>query len=201
MPQSALRVLGASRQPIRKAIRRLRWFIESFREQLRDTAAETGIEFGLDEQKLAASFLDWLRAFEAQKPSSPDDRRAYVGFAAGLMLRMLVKHKPLAVVQGPARADPGNPAHFWPEGYAYVAYCLRVRAAVLEQDFREETRTVPELGDVRTWWSFRENVREDPGLAIAFLDLFAGDEPVWSMPDLFRVNQFKRIATAPADPD
>jgi len=194
MTQPALQVLAKSRQPVRKAIRRLRWFIESFKQQMLEISSETGTLYEFNEQRATMLFLDWLRAFDAQKPVNPDDHRAYVGFAAGLMLRMMLKHEPITAISLPLDADrETNPAYFWPEGYVYVAYCLTVRGAVLEQDFREDLRSVPESTEIRTWWSFRENVREEPALAIAFLDMFAGDPPQWAMPDLFRANQMKRM--------
>jgi len=37
---------------------------------------------------------------------------------------------------------------------------------------------------LRTWWSYKENIAEMPGYAIAFLDKFLGGEPNWVMPDL-----------------
>lgn len=181
-------------KPIRKSVRRLRWFVNAFEEQVRRTSAETGNTFHVDEPVLSAVFVDWLRAFEAQKPGPGDDRVPYVGFAAGLMLRTLIRHKPVAVVTRPAGCDDTNPAYFWPEGYLYVAFCLNVRGLVLEHDFHETQQVVPELGETRTWWSFKENVDRDPSLAIAFLDLFAGDAPQWSMPEIFRPGATKRIA-------
>ncbi|MDA4635536.1 hypothetical protein NZA98_31350, partial [Escherichia coli] len=38
--------------------------------------------------------------------------------------------------------------------------------------------------DLRTWWSYKENVTEMPGYAVAFLDKFLGAEPNWVMPNL-----------------
>lgn len=195
MSASALRVLDSSGKPVRKAVRRLRWFIGSLREQVQKTSDETGVRFAINEQKAIAAFMEWVRAFEAQKPEVDADRRAYVGFAAGLMLRALIRHAPVTVLEKPKIADETNPAFFWPDGYAYVAYCLNVRSAVLEQDFREDQRIAPELAELRTWWSFRENVAEDPSLSIAFLDLFAGDEPDWTMPDIFRSPDVRALAT------
>lgn len=185
MQAPSLPWMDEAARPVRKSVRRLRWFRASFAEQTDKIAGETGVVYALDDQRLTAAFLDWLRAFEAQKPGAPDDRRAYVGFAAGLMLRTLLRHKPLTVTSIPEGADATNPAYFWPEGYVYVAYCLNVRSAVLEQDFHEGRRLAPALGEIRTWWSFRENVAEDPSLGIAFLDLFAGEEPDWVMPEAF----------------
>lgn len=180
--------------PIRKSVRRLRWFINAFEEQVRRTSAETGNTFHVDEPALSAVFVDWLRAFEAQKPAEAGDRVPYVGFAAGLMLRTLIRRGPVGVVTRPPGCDETNPAYFWPEGYLYVAFCLNVRGLVLEHDFHEKQQVVPQLSESRTWWSFKENVERDPSLAIAFLDLFAGDEPHWSMPEIFRPGATKRIA-------
>ncbi|MEM7613936.1 MAG: hypothetical protein AAF245_02755 [Pseudomonadota bacterium] len=180
--------------PVHKSVRRLRWFLTSFNKQVERTEAETGNTFEVNTALLSAVFVDWLRAFEAQKPTSDSDRLPYVGFASGLMLRTLVRHKPVTVARRPAGCDESNPAYFWPEGYLYVAYCLNVRALVLEQDFHEKQRLVPELNEARTWWSFKENAQADPDLAIAFLDLFAGDAPQWDMPSIFRPEGHTQIA-------
>ncbi len=190
----ALKRDDATHRPIRKSVRRLRWFRTSFAEQVEKIAAETGVDYALDDAKVAAAFLDWLRAFDAQKGGAAEDRRAFVGFSAGLMLRMLLKHRPLSATGRPEGADMSNPAYFWPEGYVYVAYCLNIRSAVLEQDFHEDRRVVPALGEIRAWWSFRENVSQDPSLGIAFLDLFAGEEPDWETPEVFQAKNLTLAA-------
>lgn len=187
-------VLADTGLPVRKSVRRLRWFLASFRDQMRRTSAETGNVFDVSDTVLAAVFVDWLRAFNAQKPARDADRIRYVGFASGLMLRTLIRHRPVVVTHKPESRDESNPAYFWPEGYLYVAFCLNIRALVLEQDFDEQQATVPALSEMRTWWAFRENVAEDSSLAIAFLDLFAGDEPEWSEPDVFRSSSAAQIA-------
>lgn len=180
--------------PVHRSVRRLRWFIDSFRKQTERTGAETGVSYSIDDETLARVFVTWRRTFEAQKPDAPEDRLPYVGFAAGLMLKQLIDKAPVRATALPARADTTHPAYFWPEGYLYVAYCLNVRALVLEQDFHEKQATVPELSEARTWWSFRENVAEDPSLAIGFLDLFAGDDPDWTAPDIFQPSRIRRLA-------
>jgi len=181
-------------QPLRKAVRRLRWFTRLFRAQLDETARETGNEYELDRVKLAEAFTAWLAAFNAQKPGREEDRRDYVGFAAGLMLRMLIEKAPVRLRTAPPDADPALPCHYWPEGYLYVAFCLNTRGLVLEHDFHGAQKPARELGDIRSWWSFRENVEEDPALAIAWLELFAGEEPDWTMPELFRSHRLRRLA-------
>jgi hypothetical protein len=181
-------------QPLRKSARRLRWFIEAFEKQVGDTASQTGNEFAINRDAMAQVFAEWPKAFEAQKPTRDEDKPAYVGFAAGLMLRSLIKHRPVACTQRPEGADNSNPGYFWPEGYLYVAFCLNVRGLVLQSDFQWEQHPSNAMNELRTWWSFRENVHEDPSLAIAFLDLFSGDEPEWSMPELFRTGRVRELA-------
>lgn len=190
MPSEAL----STGQPVHKSAQRLRWFVGAFQAQVDKTSSETGNRFSVDKVALADVFAGWIKAFEAQKPSKQEDKTAYVGFAAGLMLKALIRGKPVAVIAKPDTADETNPAYFWPEGYLYVAFCLNVRGLVLENDFASAQNISPVLNEVRTWWSFRENVSEDSSLAIAFLDLFAGDEPEWNMPELFRSGRSTEIA-------
>jgi hypothetical protein len=181
-------------QPLRKSAQRLRWFVDAFERQVTNTESQTGNSFMIDGGILAQVFGEWLKAFEAQKPTRDQDKPAYVGFAAGLMLRTLIKHKPVSLVHRPDGADDSNPAYFWPEGYLHVCFCLNVRGLVLETDYHSEQRPSDALNETRIWWSFRENVHEDPSLAIAFLDLFAGDEPEWTIPELFRTGRVHEIA-------
>lgn len=185
--------LSAAR-PVRKSVRRLRGFVASFEAQARSTTAQTGVVFELRHDKLTAAFLEWVEAFDRQKPEALGDRMPYVGFAAGLMLRALISHDPARATALPADADTARPAAFWPEGHLYTAYCLNIRGCVLEEDFHAAQERVPALDDIRAWWSFRENVAEDPSLAIAFLDLFSGQEPDWSMPSVFRSGRYRAVA-------
>ncbi|MBO6756337.1 MAG: hypothetical protein JJ902_08425 [Roseibium sp.] len=184
----------SAEMPVRKSARRLRWFIAAFEEQVKHTSNETGNRYSVDRDILAKVFVDWLKAFNAQKPTRSDDKPAYVGFAAGLMLRTLIKYAPARAVFQPGDVDESKPAYFWPEGFLYVTFCLNVRALVLESDFHGKQTASDLLNDQRTWWSFKENVDTDPSLAIAFLDLFAGDEPEWTTPGLFRSGRLKEIA-------
>lgn len=172
-------------QSLRKSIQRLRWFKSTFEEQVDAASVRTGITYRLNSQILTECFLAWLRQFEASKPKDPNHRYAYVGFAAGKMLKQLLIKKPLEVVELPKSADPELPEYFWPEGFVYVSYCLNVRQSVLRQDFDANQEESSKLSDVRTWWSFKENVNEMPDYAISFLDLFAGQEPNWASPGMF----------------
>ncbi|MEM8540874.1 MAG: hypothetical protein AAGF25_07950, partial [Pseudomonadota bacterium] len=83
-----------SDQAYRKSIQRLRWFRSTFEEQIESIELRTGIEYKLDPKALTECFLDWIRHFEAAKPNVPKHRVAYVGFAAGQMLKELLLKKP-----------------------------------------------------------------------------------------------------------
>ncbi len=171
--------------PIRQAVRHLRWFKPAFHAQVAAITRQTGIEFAIDPDQLVEVFLEWQRAFEAQKPGSQQARHDYVGFAAGLMLREMIKSRLLGIRFVPPGIDALKPVHFWPEGYVYVAFCLNVRRAVLDQDFGQGQPESPMIEDLKTWQSFRRQTEENASLAISFLDLFAGDAPDWEYPSVF----------------
>ena len=172
-------------QPVRRAIRQLRWFKSSFLAQVNAVSEQTGIEFETNTEVLARCFLAWLKPFESSKPDDPDKREAFVGYAAGLMLRQMIELKPLRHISIPEPLDRQDPAKFWPEGFVYVSYCLNVRRLVLSQEFEQATDTVQGIPDIGTWWSFRENVEEMSSYAMSFLDLFAGIEPDFESPGVF----------------
>ena len=71
---------------------------------------------------------------------------------------------------------------FWPEGVFYFEFCITVLDRVLEEQSLEGIRIAPEALHLRSWQSFRENVAADPNLAVPFLDLFLGGDPVWDFP-------------------
>jgi len=172
-------------RPLRKVARRLRWFLEAFSNQTREVSAEFGLEFEIDRAKLRSVFLSWVRNFEAQKPADARAKSNYITYSAATMLMELIKGQPLRIVRVPDEADVDRPAYFWPEGYAYLAFCMNVRSAVYVQELDLETGIAPEFDDIRTWWSFRENARENSATAIGFFELFVGDTPKWSTPELF----------------
>lgn len=186
---------GSANTPVRKSARRLRWFKETLHRQIETLETQTDIDFVVDDVEVRALFLRWLEAFEAQRPKDDLNREDFVSFAAGLMLRELIKSKPVKAKTIPEGSDQSNPAYFWPEGYLYVALCLNIRGAILEQEFDIKKHVTPDMEELRTWWSFKENVElEDPNLAIGFFDLFAGVEPSWSMPAIFTARKGQAVA-------
>jgi hypothetical protein len=191
-------LLPATNEPLRVAIRRMRWFRAAFRRYLDHLERELGARYEIDDARLAAVFVRWLRKVEAQKPRDPAARRSFFEFSAGLMLREMTADMPVRVAQAPTRAAGDGAAAFWPEGYACTMFCIAVTSAAVAQEFQAETQTTPALHDLRHWWSFRENAAEDPRVSIGFLDTLIGNEPDWSMPEIFARRLRREIG--PDDP-
>ncbi|MBL1405816.1 MAG: hypothetical protein COC00_007520 [Rhizobiales bacterium] len=172
-------------QSFRKSVQRLRWFKSTFEEQVQAVSIRTGIDYDTNAQILTSCFLQWVRAIEKIKPSNPEDRLAFVGFAAGKMLKELIVNDPLVLNKTPKVMDLDFPEYFWPQGYVYVSYCLNVRQFILQQDFHTQEQNSDSIDEIRTWWSFKENTVEVSDYAISYLDLFAGEEPNWNSPGQF----------------
>jgi len=188
--------LPATPDPVRVAVRRLRWLRRALGDQLAAITAGTGVAYRVDDRKLAAAFVAWLRRVEAQNPHDPARRREFFTFAAGLMLEELIRTAPVTAGPLPAAADRDEPEYFWPEGFACTVFCVNVLAAILAQEFDARTDVVPSFYDIRSWWSFRENAAEEVSSAVGFFDLFLGEEPDWEMPTVFRDKLRKRLAGA-----
>ncbi|MEN5278756.1 hypothetical protein ABE527_17640 [Brucella sp. TWI432] len=184
-----LREQMASMPDLRHRLRQLRWFRATFRKHASLLHTLYDVEYEIDEKKLTEAFLNWVEIVDQNKRFAKIDRNDFITFAAGLVLRELIRLSPAKVISPPRHAT-GDSARmyeiisFWPEGFLYTNYCICAIAAVHEQEFA----TLPDIDqcadDLRTWWSYKENVSEVPAYAIAFLDKFLGSEPNWSMPDM-----------------
>lgn len=175
---------------LRHRLRRLRWFRLTFRSHARLVASTYGLRFEVDDARLTKAFLDWVEAMEKKKDFAKLDRADFIIFAAGLVLRELIRQAPATAVERgpgplPGAADPemAEIVGFWPEGFLYTNFCVSAIAAVYEQEFGEAPAIDKCADDLRTWWSYRENVSEMPAYAVAFLDRFLGGQPNWLLPD------------------
>ena len=190
------RDLPPTNEPLRIAVRRMRWFKAAFQKYVDAAAVQLGCQFEIDQSKLADNFVRWLRAVEAQKPADKAARREYFEFAAGLMLRELTAAMPLTLLSPPTKAAPDSAAAFWPEGYVSTLFCLTIHAAAMEQEYRSSPDTSPAISDLRHWWSFRENIAEDASFSVGFLQMLLGNQPDWVMPGVFRAKLQRDIAEA-----
>jgi len=176
---------------LRHRLRQLRWFRATFQSSARLVARTYNVRFEVDEKKLTKVFASWVDLVNAQKGYARIDRADFIVFAAGLALRELVRQQPARLIGAPEgrRLTSDNDekleiVHFWPEGFLYTNYCVGAIAALYEQEFGYAPAIDKCADDLRTWWSFRENVSEVSSYAIAFLDSFLGMKPNWLTPDV-----------------
>ena len=179
--------LPSTNEPLRIAVRRMRWFRAAFEAYVKAIGDRIGCTYQIDDAKLAAIFVRWLRAVESQKPSNRQDRHDFFEFAAGLMLRELTAVMPLVALSPPSKSAADSAATFWPEGYACTMFCLTVHSAAMEQEFKDKPQVSPVIEDLRHWWSFKENAQMGASFSVGFLLTLLGHQPNWMMPDVFRV--------------
>ncbi len=188
--------LPPTNEPLRIAVRRMRWFRAAFDAYVAAIGVRIGCTYKIDEARLAGIFVRWLRAVERQRPSDAKDRHDYFEFAAGLMLRELTADMPLSVITPPTRTEANSAATFWPEGYACTMFCLTVHSAAMQQEFQDKPEVSPAIDDLRHWWSFKENARMDASFSVGFLQTLLGHQPNWVMPDVFRARLRHELKTS-----
>ena len=168
--------------------RRFRTILWSFERNMDLLFKDSGLKAELDHEALAQAFANWRQSFDNARFLAAQDRRDFVIFAAGLMLKELIAAKPLKTVplqdisSWPQGVD--HRLKRWPEGYAYTSYCLSVAAAILREMGSEEPVSAAKADDPGFWDSFRENSLESPACAVAFFDLVCGESPNWNAPDV-----------------
>jgi hypothetical protein len=175
----------------------MRWFSTAFRRHVEAYGREIGCSFEIDEAKLGGIFVKWLRSVERQKPADKTARKAFFEFVAGLMLRELTGDMPIRALGAPTQVAADSAAAFWPEGYACTMFCLSIHSAAMEQEYHESTELAPVIDDLRNWWSFKENAARDAAFSAGFLQMVLGQQPNWSMPDVFRARLQQEVATRP----
>lgn len=166
--------------------RRFRTILQSFERNLDLLFKDSGRSAHVDHAALATAFARWRERFDATKHLALVNRRDFVVYAAGLMLKELVEAKPLQTLPTDENLpDLGDHVLArWPEGYAYTSFCLSVASAILEEMGEDEPLGEGLADDPAFWDSFKENATESPALAVAFFDLVCGKDPNWDAPDV-----------------
>ncbi|TPP04283.1 hypothetical protein [Rhizobium glycinendophyticum] len=183
----ALATLPRSNQPIRIAARQFRWFKEAFYQYTEIFSELRGVQFLIDDEKLAACFLRWLDAISVQRPGDKAEREDFIKFAPSLMLNEFIADIPIKATNHSYLNDDSSVEAFWPEGYVVTTFCLVVYAATMEQEFHSEVQVNATLDDLRSWWSFKENAHQETAYAAGFFQLLLGQEPNWWSPANFKV--------------
>lgn len=112
-----------------------------------------------------------FRRWMAQLPEARPGRDPALTEAAGL-IRALLEAPLLLRPRGGADAC----AAFWPDGVAAFVLALCSYAARRAPDRLPLSRDMDHLP---LWWSIRENLAEEQGLARPFLQALAGEAPNW----------------------
>jgi hypothetical protein len=177
---------------LRHLARRLTWFQHYVKKEAEEFGQKYNYVFAINDRRLAEAFLNWANVFEHDRADAALDRADFAIFAAGLMLRELLRASPAKTkeVGKVTECIPADPmaaiCDFWPEGLFYTTCCLTLVRAILKTDFNTNVALSPHIKELRFWESFRENIDEDVGLAVPFFDVFLGREPNWSGPEYFR---------------
>ena len=170
--------------------RRFRTILWTFERNMDLLFKDTGLVASVNHEALAEAFSRWRKAFDTSKYLAETDRRDFVIYAAGLMLKELIAASPLKAEEGKVSALSTLPLAVdhrlkrWPEGYAYTSFCLSVASAIIREMGDAEPESQPRTDDPLFWDSFRENTLESPSMAVAFFDLACGQEPNWDAPDV-----------------
>ena len=159
-----------------------------------DAVSGASAEARVNAQALANAFWPWVAALEREAGHESEDPVDFSHFAAGMLLYHLLKIRtPLTTATTTPRGDDV----FAMTRLALTllaAWRLALGAAPLHLKIQDRSSA--------QWASYLENIAEDPGLAVPFLDLFTGQEPAWQYPltlrerPVFRRMTEKRRASA-----
>jgi hypothetical protein len=170
--------------------------------------ARHGIRIEIDSRQFTAAFFAWIDALAHNDAYRQRNPRDFFQFAYGVLLRDLLHEKAVRVVVNPLLQpleDPlefpsetavGHAAHnlteappssddiarWWPAGYMLTYFCIGMLKRTLREECGFSIEPSDALAQPAVWQSFRENLVEEPALAIAYFDKFMGIEPNWREP-------------------
>jgi hypothetical protein len=166
--------------------RRFRTIVWSFQRNIELLFDKSGLLAEVDPAALAEAFSRWRLCFDDTKHLAALNRRDFIIYAAGMMLRELIVAAPLKSLSARTATGSETPADAsltnWPEGYAYTSFCFTLASAILKEAGEPEPGAAELTSNASFWDSFRENVAEDPARAIPFFDLICGEDPNWEFP-------------------
>lgn len=155
-----------------QSLRRWSWCREALATLLARLGSELSAVPVVDTAALARAFWQWAATLDSEARLEALDRVDHAHFQVGMLLSQLLWQRPLPL-PGDDRSD---------EVGVYTDLALTLLAAWLEALGAPLLEyELPERASAR-WASYVENVSEDPLVAVAFLDLFTGREPVWRFP-------------------
>ena len=134
-------------------VRRFRTILWSFERNMDLLFKDTGLVTHVNHEALAEAFSRWRKAFDSSKHMADVDRRDFVIYAAGLMLKELIVAAPLSADEDTSNTTTEIDQRLkrWPEGYAYTSFCLSVAAAVLKEMGGTEPVSAQKTDDPSFW--------------------------------------------------
>ena len=144
---------------------------ELFRDALDSLGGECGGRFHPYPAVLNRAFVH-VAALPLARCTRPAAR-------CGVLVRSLLEAGPVVAFEpgaDSAAAPLGAPARFWPDGLAAFHTALGLYAVLRAPDLVARS---PRALELSLWWSIRENLLEESGLATPFLELLAGERPNW----------------------
>lgn len=169
---------------------RLSSFNELLSEHCRAVSSEFGIPVEIKDRALTAAFFAWARIVENHAVDPHRKTPDYFQFLIGSLLAQLLAEHAIDAVprieEHVSGVDDNAIATWWPTGFATTTFCVELVRKVIAQECGQIVTTSEKFGDIKIWQSFRENLLEEPSIAIAYFDDFMGLEPNWRNPSFFR---------------
>lgn len=153
-----------------------------------DYAQSCGAVFEIDDRKFTQAFFAWAQILEESEPHLRQDAADYFQFAVGALLAELLRADAIRVTTAAAAADATDRdprevvARWWPTGFALTRICIELLRKICAQECSKMVAPSERIADIKVWQSFRENLLEEPSIAIAYFDDFMGVTPNWRNP-------------------
>lgn len=157
-------------------LKRWTWFSENLPALMRHLASAGPVASVpvVDRAALARAFWSWSATLDAHADLEADDPVDCAHFQTGMLLAQLLQQRPVRL----QRAERDDEVRLMTDTVlTLLAAWLQAIGAPPCSDGAQELTAA-------RWSSYVENVTEDAGVAVAYLDLFTGCEPVWNYPTM-----------------
>lgn len=185
--------LWAASPDFRENLAHWHWFRQAMTPALQAAAARHpgGEALAMQPEALARAFWAWQASLEPDREFEARNPLDFAHFACGLLLQNLLLAQPLRAPADTAAA----PREAAVRALTQVALTLlSAWRTALQAPVLADTLDAVEP---RLWASYLENIHDEPGLAIAFLDLFSGCTPVWDTPHTVALRPGMQPASTP----
>lgn len=150
-----------------------------------DYSKNSGVLLELDDRQFTQAFVAWTQILEDSEFYLHKNAADYFQFCIGALLAELLKFKAVrdtSVTIIPHKKPSSEIADWWPTGFALTHFCVELVKKVSRQECGKVVESSEKIGQLKIWQSYRENLLEEPMLAIAYFDDFMGITPNWRTP-------------------